>query len=78
MPIEDYAAQPFVLDNELFDFVAKICLLKLDGNYTGFSNLLTSTTSGKKTYLYFNGRDANHLLASKSKLDMEKDLPCSI
>lgn len=67
MPVEEYAAQPFVQENELFDFIAKICLSKLDGNYTGLSNVLTCTSSGKKTYLYFNNRDASHLLASKQE-----------
>ncbi|KAJ1415592.1 NUDIX hydrolase domain [Sesbania bispinosa] len=64
MPVEDYLAQSFVQENELFDFIAKICISKLDGKYIGFSNVLTSTSSGKKTYLYFNNRDASHLLAS--------------
>ncbi|KAK7386066.1 hypothetical protein VNO78_32142 [Psophocarpus tetragonolobus] len=65
MPVEDYAAQPFVQENELFDFIAKICFSKLDGNYTGFSNVLTCTSSGKNTYLYLNKQDASHLFASK-------------
>ncbi|KAK7320255.1 hypothetical protein VNO77_29570 [Canavalia gladiata] len=65
MPVEDYAAQPFVQENELFDFITKICFSKLDGNYTGFSSVLTCTSSGKKTYLYFNNRDANYLSAFK-------------
>ncbi|MED6205339.1 nudix (nucleoside diphosphate linked moiety X)-type motif 2, variant 3 [Stylosanthes scabra] len=69
MPIEEYAAQPFVQENDLFRFIAEICLSKLDGKYTGFSNLLTTTSSGKKTYLYLNGRDANNLVASKSQQD---------
>lgn len=69
MPVEEYAGQPFVQKNELFDFIAKTCLAKLDGNYTGFSNILTSTSSGKKTYLYFNDRDASLLLASKHEIE---------
>ncbi|KAF7833143.1 Nudix hydrolase 2 [Senna tora] len=64
MPVEDYAAQPFVRKNELFNYITKICLEKLDGNYSGFCPLLT-TSSGKKTYLYFNNQDAGHLKASK-------------
>ncbi|XP_020234374.1 nudix hydrolase 2 [Cajanus cajan] len=67
MPFEDYAAQPFMQDNELFNLTTKICFSKLDGNYTGFSTVRTCTSSGKKTYLYFNNRDANHLLASKQE-----------
>ncbi|XP_027331531.1 nudix hydrolase 2-like [Abrus precatorius] len=65
MPVKDYAAQAFMHKNELFDFVAKICISQLDGNYTGFSNLITCTSSGKKSYLYFNNRDSSHLFASK-------------
>lgn len=67
MPIEDYAAQPFVQGNENFDFVEKICSSKLDGNYTGFSNVCSCTSSGKKSYLYFSNRDASLLLASKKE-----------
>lgn len=64
MPVDDYAAQPFVKENELFDFIAKICLAKLDGNYTGLSKVPTTTSSGKKTYLYFSNQDVS-LLASE-------------
>ncbi|KAJ7960241.1 Nudix family hydrolase [Quillaja saponaria] len=64
MPVEDYAAQPFVRENQLFDFVHKICLSKSEGNYSGFSLLPTTTSAGKKTYLYYNNRDAKHLLTS--------------
>lgn len=65
MPITDYAAQPFVQENKLFDLIAKICLKKLDGSYTGFSNFLSATSSGKDAYLYFNNTNiASHLLAS--------------
>jgi hypothetical protein len=67
MPFEDYAAQPFVQKNELFKFIAKICSTKLDGIYTGFSNVASTTTSGKKAYLYLNNNAniASDLLASK-------------
>ncbi|PRQ52475.1 putative hydrolase [Rosa chinensis] len=54
MPIEDYAAQPFVKENKLFDDVAQICLAKLDKDYAGFTSLATTTSSGKTSYLYFN------------------------
>ncbi|KAF1863186.1 hypothetical protein Lal_00012496 [Lupinus albus] len=65
MPVEDYVAQPFVRENELFNFLTKMCLLKLDGRYNGFSSILTATSSFKKSYLYFNNKDASHLLSSK-------------
>ncbi|KAK7273451.1 hypothetical protein RIF29_14501 [Crotalaria pallida] len=64
MPVEDYVAQPFVRENELFDFLTKIGLSKFDGKYTGFSSLLASTSSGKKSRVYFNHKDAGHLLLS--------------
>ena len=70
MPVDDYAAQPFVRDNKIFNFVNKIGLAKMDGNYAGFTPLPTVTSSGRKTYLYSNNRDAGHLSNSKfSKLD---------
>ncbi|KAK4279086.1 hypothetical protein QN277_016841 [Acacia crassicarpa] len=64
MPIEDYAAQPFVKQNSGFDSVAKICVEKLNGNYTGFTHLPTFSSSGKKTYLYYNKQHAGHLFDS--------------
>ncbi|CAJ1964723.1 unnamed protein product [Sphenostylis stenocarpa] len=65
MAIEDYMAQPFVRDNELFDFLTKIGLSKFGGKYTGFSTILSSTSSSKKSYLYFNNKDASPMIASK-------------
>ncbi|TKY47882.1 Nudix hydrolase 2 [Spatholobus suberectus] len=65
MAIEDYMAQPFVRENEVFDFLTKIGLSKFDGNYTGFSTVLSSTSSCKKSYFYFNNKDATRMLASK-------------
>ncbi|KAK7316539.1 hypothetical protein RJT34_00087 [Clitoria ternatea] len=65
MPVEDYVAQPFVRKNELFNFLNKISLSKYDGKYSGFSNLLASSSSSKKSYLYFNNKDAGHFLAPK-------------
>ncbi|KAK7817141.1 nudix hydrolase 7 [Quercus suber] len=62
MPIEDYAAQPFIQKQELFNFVAKICLSKSDRNYVGFSPLATTTASGKTSYLYFNNQNMKHLI----------------
>ncbi|XP_010069724.2 nudix hydrolase 7 [Eucalyptus grandis] len=52
MPIEEYAAQPFVVGNKQFNFMAKICLAKADHGYPGFGALATTTGSGKRTYIY--------------------------
>ncbi|XP_027171154.1 nudix hydrolase 10-like isoform X2 [Coffea eugenioides] len=55
MPLEEYAAQPFVQNNESFNLVSKICLAKENDRYTGFSSLPTITAfSAKEIYLYFN------------------------
>ncbi|XP_023927870.1 nudix hydrolase 7 isoform X3 [Quercus suber] len=67
MPIEDYAAQPFNQKQELFNYVAKICLSKSEKNYTGFSPLATTTGSGKVSYLYFNNQNNNHLVTSDNQ-----------
>nr|XP_023917428.1 nudix hydrolase 7-like isoform X1 [Quercus suber] len=67
MPIEDYAAQPFIQKQELFNFVAKICLSKSDRNYVGFSPLATTTASGKTSYLYFNNQNMKHLVTSDNQ-----------
>ncbi|CAL0307306.1 unnamed protein product [Lupinus luteus] len=67
MPIEEYVRQDFMQKNQLFDYIAKICLSKLDGQYTGFSRVLTTTSSGKKTYLYYNNGHDWGLSASKEE-----------
>ena len=64
MPIEDYAAQPFNQKQELFNYVAKICLSKSEKNYVGFSPLATTTSFGETSYLYFNSQDMKHLVTS--------------
>nr|XP_023919622.1 nudix hydrolase 7-like isoform X1 [Quercus suber] len=68
MPIEDYAAQPFNQKQELFNYVAKICLSKSEKNYAGFSPLATTTDSGETSYLYFNSQDMKHLVTSQSNV----------
>ncbi|TQD73927.1 hypothetical protein C1H46_040550 [Malus baccata] len=64
MPYADYAAQPFVKENKLFDSIAKICLAKSDRDYVGFTALATTTSSGKSCHLYYNSRDMGNLLAT--------------
>ncbi|XP_010252771.1 PREDICTED: nudix hydrolase 2 [Nelumbo nucifera] len=61
MPIEEYAAQPFVQRHELFKYFSDICLAKIDGAYAGFAPISTTTSfSAKPGYMYFNTRDFNH------------------
>ncbi|KAG4143018.1 hypothetical protein ERO13_D06G163300v2 [Gossypium hirsutum] len=60
MPIEEYAAQPFVQKYELLKCSVDICLAKKDGDYSGFSPVLTSSAfSNEKSYMYFNIHDLN-------------------
>ena len=56
MPVEDYAAQPFVQKHEMFKLVANVCLAKVDADYAGFTPVPTITSSGKTGYLYCNNR----------------------
>eukprot|EP00268_Persea_americana_P035811 TRINITY_DN35313_c0_g1_i1.p1 TRINITY_DN35313_c0_g1~~TRINITY_DN35313_c0_g1_i1.p1 ORF type:complete len:358 (-),score=87.79 TRINITY_DN35313_c0_g1_i1:123-1196(-) len=64
MPVEEYAAQPFIRKNKMFDYVAEICLAKSDKDYAGFSPMLTTTSSGKGSYLYHNNRDMANIQAT--------------
>lgn len=55
MPFKEYAAQPFIQKDELMKYVADICLEKIDGEYSGFTPVrTTSSISNKKSYLYLN------------------------
>ncbi|KAH7533427.1 hypothetical protein FEM48_Zijuj04G0129500 [Ziziphus jujuba var. spinosa] len=54
MPVEEYAAQPFNQNNEMFNLIAKVCLAKLDTGYVGFSAVPATSTSGKRNYMYCN------------------------
>ncbi|KAL5540256.1 hypothetical protein UlMin_044496 [Ulmus minor] len=65
IPVEEYAAQPFIKKHELFNLIAKVCLAKLDSDYTGFSPYTTTTASGKTSYLYFNNRSFSHTETSE-------------
>ncbi|KAF8391679.1 hypothetical protein HHK36_023987 [Tetracentron sinense] len=54
MPFEEYAAQSFVQKHELFKYIVNICLAKKDMEYTGFSPVPATSSSGKRCYLYLN------------------------
>ncbi|RVW95197.1 Nudix hydrolase 2 [Vitis vinifera] len=64
MAMEEYAAQPFVKKNPLFDSIANICLAKKDMKYTGFSPFSATSSSGKTNILYFNNQDLKQPLSS--------------
>jgi len=66
MPIEEYVNQPWNQKKELFRFMANICLKRLqEMEYMGFSKVLTTTSSGKESYLYCNTDHANLLNATR-------------
>lgn len=59
MPIAEYAAQSFNKRNEMFNYVAQICVTKSEKDYPGFSPVSATTGSGKISYLYFNRGSGN-------------------
>ncbi|KAK6932866.1 NUDIX hydrolase domain, partial [Dillenia turbinata] len=60
MPFEEYAGQPFVVQNGMLKYINNICLAKLKEEYSGFSPVPTSTGfSNKKFCMYLNNRDLN-------------------
>jgi len=54
MPIEEYVAQSFNQKHESFKNIANICLRKSRRNYAAFSAVPMASSSGKKSYSYFN------------------------
>ncbi|XP_048598027.1 nudix hydrolase 10 isoform X5 [Brassica napus] len=61
MPFEDSASQPITHKNELFKVIHRICSLKMEKNYTGFSKKPTTTFFDDKLgYLYLNKQDMNN------------------
>lgn len=60
MAFEEYTRQAFVQKNDLVKYMAKICIAKRNGKYSGFSPVPTITTFlNKKSNLYFNTSDLN-------------------
>lgn len=52
MPIEAYAEQPFVKENQQFDLIAKICMERLDQQAVGFVPKTVTSGSGNRRYVY--------------------------
>lgn len=57
MPIEEYAAQPFVQKHGLLRYLMDVCLAKKDGDYSGFTGVPTTSSfsNEESSYLYLNG-----------------------
>ncbi|KAF6153784.1 hypothetical protein GIB67_001017 [Kingdonia uniflora] len=65
MPIDEYAAQPFVQQHGLLRYMINIGLAKVDKEYAGFSPVpTTSAFSNHPSYLYLNSHDLNRSLSS--------------
>lgn len=60
MPIEEYVAQSFNQKHESFKNIANICLRKSRRNYAAFSAVPMASSSGKKSYSYFNKLQLEH------------------
>nr|XP_025694083.1 nudix hydrolase 2 isoform X2 [Arachis hypogaea] len=55
MPFEEYSAQPFVQKHDLLKYISDVCSAKIDGQYSGYSAVSTSSSfSDQKYYLYLN------------------------
>ncbi|CAN8274993.1 unnamed protein product [Cochlearia groenlandica] len=67
MPVQEYVDQPWNQKNELFKFMANICQMKCQGKYLGFSTVETTTSSGKKSFIYCNADHANRLEATRGQ-----------
>ncbi|KAL1209440.1 Nudix hydrolase 7 [Cardamine amara subsp. amara] len=67
MPVQEYVNQPWNQKNEMFKFMANICQKKCDDEYLGFSNVETTTSSGKKSFMYCNTDHADRLKATRDQ-----------
>ncbi|XP_010532970.1 PREDICTED: nudix hydrolase 7-like isoform X2 [Tarenaya hassleriana] len=63
MPVEEYVNQPFVQRHEMFRYMANICVKKMENDYTGFSPVPTTTSSGRRIYMYCNSSHADELVS---------------
>ncbi|KAJ0751382.1 putative hydrolase [Helianthus annuus] len=60
MPLEEYAALPYVKKESLMWYTSELCKAKVDKGYSGFSpQPVTSFFSDKPSHIYLNKRDLN-------------------
>ncbi|XP_004486350.1 nudix hydrolase 2-like isoform X2 [Cicer arietinum] len=58
MPFVEYAAQPFIQKSDILKYMNDICLAKIDGRYSGYAPISTSSNfSEQQYYLYVNAGD---------------------
>nr|CAB3468491.1 unnamed protein product [Digitaria exilis] len=67
MPLEEFAAQPFVQKHELVKYILQVGLAKVDKEYAGFSPIsIKSAFTDKLSLFYFNQRDLDRASGSSS------------
>ncbi|KAF7110192.1 hypothetical protein CFC21_110334 [Triticum aestivum] len=72
MPVEEFAAQPFVQQHELVKYILEVGLAKADKEYAGFSPIsIKSAFSPKQSLFYMNRRDLEK--ASGPIINTQKD-----
>ncbi|XP_048539564.1 nudix hydrolase 2 [Triticum urartu] len=72
MPVEEFAAQPFVQKHELVKYILEVGLAKTDKEYAGFSPIsIKSAFSEKQSLFYMNRRDLEK--ASGPIINTQKD-----
>ncbi|CAN6194157.1 unnamed protein product [Urochloa humidicola] len=68
MPVEEFAAQPFVQKHELVKYILKVSLAKVDKEYAGFSPIpIKSAFTDKLSLFYSNRRDLDKASGSSSQ-----------
>lgn len=69
MPIEEFAAQPFVQKHELVKYIVEVGLAKVDKDYAGFSPIsIKSAFTDKESFFYLNRRDLDRAKSGSSSL----------
>ncbi|GJM97920.1 hypothetical protein PR202_ga14883 [Eleusine coracana subsp. coracana] len=69
MPIEEFAAQPFVQKHELVKYIVEVGLAKVDNDYAGFSPIsIKSAFTDKESFFYLNRRDLDRAKSGSSNL----------
>ena len=58
IPVEEFAAQPFVQKHELVKYILEVGLAKVEKEYAGFSPILIkSAFTDKQSLFYMNKKD---------------------
>ncbi|TKW22248.1 hypothetical protein SEVIR_4G216900v4 [Setaria viridis] len=68
MPVEEFAAQPFVQKHELVKYILEVSLAKVDKEYAGFSPIsIKSAFTDKLSLFYLNRRDLDRASGSSKQ-----------